>query len=210
MDQEPDVIRHEIEETRCSITEKLVTLEDQVRGTVQSAKDTVHETIENVRSTVNETVENVKRTFDVSYQTRQHPWGMTGASVAAGFLAGYFLPGLGRRTATMTSRMSEASYSPPLMSNGAAVAPSATPRAATQPSMLSRLTHQFEGEIEKVKALAIGTLAGLARDWVTQAYPAAGAQLAEIMDSATRKLGGQPVDGRVAEAAFDDRSACRH
>ena len=32
MDQEPDVIRQQIDETRSSLTEKLETLEGQVRG----------------------------------------------------------------------------------------------------------------------------------------------------------------------------------
>src|SRR5437588_98198 len=86
MDQEPDVIRQDIDETRSSLTEKLETLEAEVKGTVQDAKNTVEDTIHNVKSTVHETVESVKRTFDLPYQVRQHPWPMLGGSVVAGFI----------------------------------------------------------------------------------------------------------------------------
>ena len=41
MDQEPDVIRQDIEQTRESLTEKLETLECEVKGTIADAKDTV-------------------------------------------------------------------------------------------------------------------------------------------------------------------------
>src|SRR5262245_55877302 len=98
-DEQPKVIRHQMEETRASLTEKLETLEHQVVGTVQGAtsavtetvenvKEAVAETVETVKGTVRETVETVKETFDLSRQVDRHPWLMVGGSVALGFLCG--------------------------------------------------------------------------------------------------------------------------
>src|SRR5438105_4518592 len=60
MDQNPDVIRHNIEETRSALTDKLETLEHEVFGTVREATQAVSDTVENVKETVACTVENVK------------------------------------------------------------------------------------------------------------------------------------------------------
>lgn len=114
MDQEPDVIRQNIEETRSSLAQKIETLEQEVIGTVKGAtaavaetvesvketvastvenvKDQVESTVETMKGTVTDTVESVKETFDVRTQVCRHPWGMVGGSFAAGLLTGYLLP----------------------------------------------------------------------------------------------------------------------
>ena len=99
MDQEPEVIRQQIDQTRSALTEKLETRENQVRDTVTNAKTTVEETIGSVKSTVHETVATVKRTFDLPYQVERHPWGMFGGSILVGYLVGTLWPGrpAGRR-----------------------------------------------------------------------------------------------------------------
>jgi hypothetical protein len=52
-------------------------------------------------------------------------------------------------------------------------------------------------------------LLGVARDMIAGAAPPQlGSQLAEIIDSATVKLGGQPIHGRVLDT-FDHNSAKR-
>jgi ElaB/YqjD/DUF883 family membrane-anchored ribosome-binding protein len=105
--------RHDIEETRASMNEKLELLEERVRDTleetkiavddivenvkgtvevtvdavketVDGAKSTVENIVENVKDTMNETVTKVKRSVDLGYQVEQHPWLMLGGSVVAG------------------------------------------------------------------------------------------------------------------------------
>jgi ElaB/YqjD/DUF883 family membrane-anchored ribosome-binding protein len=112
MASEPDVtnLHHEIDKTRSDLTEKLQTLEEQVRGTVLGATEKVEQTIEQVTSTVQETVEqvkstvgdtvetaksavtntmeNVRQTFDLEYQVQVRPWTMVCGSVCLGLLAG--------------------------------------------------------------------------------------------------------------------------
>ena len=110
MDEKPDVIRHEIEETRSSLAEKLETLEqkvtstvtgatdgvaetvaavkDSVQETVSTVKDTVQDTISAVKDTVQKGVESVKNAFDVVSHTQRHPMLMFAGSMAAGYVAG--------------------------------------------------------------------------------------------------------------------------
>ena len=105
--------RHDIEETRASMSEKLELLEERVRDTlvetktavgdivenvkdtvdgtldavketVGGAKSTVENIVENVKGTMDDTVTMVKQSFDLRYQVEQHPWLMVGGSVVAG------------------------------------------------------------------------------------------------------------------------------
>jgi ElaB/YqjD/DUF883 family membrane-anchored ribosome-binding protein len=121
MASEADVtqIHEEIDKTRSDLTEKLETLEEQVRGTVLGAtekveetieqvtstvqetveqvKSTVGETVEQARSAVNTTVENVRQTFDLEYQMQVRPWTMLCGSLCVGLLAGALVGRQSRR-----------------------------------------------------------------------------------------------------------------
>jgi ElaB/YqjD/DUF883 family membrane-anchored ribosome-binding protein len=206
---EPDVIRRQIGQTRSALTEKLETLEGQVRGTVESAKATVEETIENVRSTVRETVEGVKQTLDVKYQVRQHPWAMFGASVAAGFLAGNLVNrSMRQRPALAESRYPSGNGSRgPYAAERASFQPepaaasfrSEPETAAAKPGLLSRLLHQFDDEIENVKEVAIGAAVGWLRDMAKEQIPQLAPQIDEVMNSAVSKLGGRPIHQSMVE-----------
>jgi ElaB/YqjD/DUF883 family membrane-anchored ribosome-binding protein len=95
MDNESEVIRQQMEETRTSLAEKLETLEQQVVGTVQGATTAVADTVESVKDAVQETVstvqESVHDALDLSRHVERHPWAMVGGSVALGYLAGRLL-----------------------------------------------------------------------------------------------------------------------
>jgi len=207
MDQEPDVIRQNIDETRSSLTEKLETLEAGVKGTVQGAKATVEDTIHNVKSSVQETVDSVKRTFDVAYQVRQHPWPMLGGSVVAGFILGNLLgPRKGGRRDWESYRKpqepSAAAQAVPTRESAAAL-PNGTASGTSGPStpgLLERVMAEFDDEIQQVKGLAVGAAIGILRDLAKEALPPALApQVEQIMDSVASKLGGKPVRGPVLE-----------
>ena len=221
MDNEPEeVIKQQMLETRASLAEKLDTLEQQVVGTVQSAttavtdtvetvKDAVQQTVELARSSVHNTVEAVKETFDVSHHVREHPWIMMAGSVALGYAGGCLL----NRAESRENRV-RLQAAPSLSTlagrtgaerDGGAderrtERPSSATPAAAEHSMLGELGEKFESEINQLKGLALGTLLGALRDVVARsAPPQVGPQLAEIIDSATVKLGGQPIKGPVFE-----------
>jgi hypothetical protein len=200
MDAEPEVIRQDIEQTRSALTEKLETLEEEVRDTYQSAKESVEETIENVTETVQETVETVQRTFDLEYQMQQRPWVLIGGSVAAGVAAGYVLNNLRPQATTWDD---SARYVPPPsrpVDQGSAFASQQaryTPPRHEGPSFFQSLFGRFDKEIGMVKEMAIGYAAGVLRDMIKEALPAVKERVQQVMDSATTKMGGKPVEGAV-------------
>jgi ElaB/YqjD/DUF883 family membrane-anchored ribosome-binding protein len=102
MDNESQVIHQQMAETRTALQDKLETLEQQVKETVQNAteavtetvstvKEVVHETVETVKESVQDTVETVKETFDLRQQVERHPWTMFFGAAAIGFIGGRLL-----------------------------------------------------------------------------------------------------------------------
>jgi ElaB/YqjD/DUF883 family membrane-anchored ribosome-binding protein len=204
MDQNPDVIRHHIEETRSALTDKLETLENEVLGTVREAtsavtstvrnvKDTVASTVENVKETVQGTVRSVKQTFDVRLQVERHPWALVGGSFAAGLLLGNLLPPERGKGGNRTAAAAAAPFSTPRPERPPAGGPSVT-------GVLGNLVEQFAPELQKVKGMAIGLVAGLVRDALKEQIPEPMvADFEELVNNFTAKLGGEPVHGPILE-----------
>jgi ElaB/YqjD/DUF883 family membrane-anchored ribosome-binding protein len=231
MASEPEVIHQEIEETRADLAKKLETLESEITDTVKSARETVEETIENVTETVQETVENVKKTFDLQYQMEQRPWTLLAGATVAGFLVGAFVlrarrphyhpaqegwfGGQGFYPEDQSSRGGIDSRSSSW--TGAAWAPPSQPppepqrepeppqRAEHRPGLMEGLASTFGDELKMVKEMAIGYGVGLVRDVVRDALPVLGEQIKKVMDSATHKMGGEPVHGRVMPEEHHDQ-----
>jgi ElaB/YqjD/DUF883 family membrane-anchored ribosome-binding protein len=218
MAEEPDVIRHQIDETRESLSEKLDTLEVQVKGavgtvtdTIETMKNTVEHTVESVRSGVedtvasvkmslHDTVDSVKETFDFTRQIDRHPWGAVGCSLLAGLTVGYLFE---------RSRSRRAHYAQGIPRMDALIpgyrpdrpieAPQQSRNQSAQPGFLTKLFGAFEEELDKVKELAIGAMIGMARDTLTQALPPSLAEnVATILDDVTRRAGGAPIHGSVS------------
>jgi ElaB/YqjD/DUF883 family membrane-anchored ribosome-binding protein len=83
VDDEPDVIRSQMDQTRADLTDKLETLEQRVSEGMESTGAVVNSTMTSVSSAV----QSVSETLDFPLQVRRHPWiALTGA-VALGFLA---------------------------------------------------------------------------------------------------------------------------
>lgn len=233
MANEPEeVIKHQMLETRASLAEKLETLEQQVVGTVQSAtsavtdtvqsvKDAVQETVEMAKTSVYDTVEAVKDSFDIARHVRERPWTMMAGSVAVGFAGGYLLNRAGpvahRPYAGGSPTLSSlAARAEPQRNGGTGQSPREEPPAApavssfAHKSGLADLGQKFESEIHKLKGLALGTMLGAVRDMIaSSAPPQLGPQLAEIIDSATVKLGGQPIRGSVLNMFHQDAASAR-
>jgi len=204
-EQDPEIIRQQIDETRSALTTKLEALEEQVVGTVRNAKDSVQETIDTVKDTVQETVSavketvqdtvsTVKETFDVRLQVQRHPWPMVGGSLVLGIVAGALLGNAQKRRRFPVERM--ASRGQPLVEPAREPpAPTGNGRAAEphEPGIMDR----FREEIDQVKGMAIGLAMGLVRDVIKENLPQVNEQVGEMMDRVTTKLGGKPVSGPV-------------
>lgn len=107
MDEEPAVIRNQMDQTRADLNEKLESLEEQVSETMQSTGDAFSDTMSSVR----QMVQSVSHTLDIPSHVQRHPWIAVGTSVAAGFMLSRLLLSP-VSTATRKSSRSEP-YEPP-------------------------------------------------------------------------------------------------
>jgi ElaB/YqjD/DUF883 family membrane-anchored ribosome-binding protein len=197
VEQNSGEMRQEIDFTRSAMADKLDALEDSVMGTVHSAQDMVTDSIQAAK----DTVASVKRTFDIKHQVEQHPWAMLGGCALAGLALGSLFQRVRRPARQPANRLagSETSLSgqPPLRAEQRGNGRSANdlPALHFQAVRLSPpgLFDRFEDEIEKVKGLAIGYFLGLARDSLKDSVPQLASQIDAVMNSVTKKLGGEPV-----------------
>jgi ElaB/YqjD/DUF883 family membrane-anchored ribosome-binding protein len=217
MDNEPEVIRREMAETRASLEQKLETLEDKVVGTLESANSAVNQTVENVtgavqetvtsvKETASDTVESVKDVFDLRLQVDRHPYLMMGAAVAVGYVGGSLLS----RAAGHATR-SDGRHLPP---SGTTWPDERRPAASwveerksfpasSVPAVTDNgLASLLAPELASLKGMVIGYLMSLVRDSVVETLPSAmRPQFHQALDSMTHKLGGQPLHGPLLEAA---------
>lgn len=212
MDNESEMIRQEMEETRTALQDKLETLEQQVKETVQSAtvavtdtvatvKEAVHDTVDSVKGAVHETVDSVKDAFDLPQQVEKHPWPMFLGAAAVGFLGGRLLYRMMPPPAPV--------YVPPSYSPLASVghAPAISPAVPPEPpkkGLLEEVAETYHDELTKLKGLAIATVGGLVREMLVQSAPPPMAeQIRDVVDSVTTKLGGHPFAGPIVDLSSD-------
>jgi hypothetical protein len=213
MDNETDVTREQMDETRASMSEKMETLEQRVVDTVHGAAETVTHTVANVKDAVHATVENVKDTVDVRLQMTRHPWTMVGGCIALGFLGGYLLfrhtaaqpsaSGMSRPAFPDRPRITEQpngvakDFRIPEQAFGKRPVPDVAPSVG-DPGWLERLHTRFGSQMDTVKGLAIGAALGVARDMITQSSPEVmKAALVDVIDGLTVRMGGEPLHGPV-------------
>lgn len=225
MENETDVIRNQMMETRTSLTEKLEALEDKVVSTVQDTTETVTEavqavtetvqdTVSNVSESVQDTVESVKSTFDLPRQVQNHPWALFGGAVVVGFLGGKLFPSLGTVTqapsaaAGLAAGGGSSSPSMPYTAAPTSTASSFTGSGSSSPSSstgsssangagwLGSLTENLGPVADQLKGMAIGTLTGVVGEMVLQSTPENfRPQLADWLEQLTKSLGGTPIQG---------------
>jgi len=197
-DNEPEVIRQRMEETRTALSEKLEKLEGQVTGMVGVTADAVTETVENVKETfadvtdaVQEKVQSVKEIFDFRLQMERRPWLLLGGAVGVGFL-------VSRMT---RSTVSTAGHAVAAAGHAAAAAIPAVQALVSEPSS-APAKHEakpkgesFVGEaFGQVRNLAVGSVMALLREMATVHLPQEfGKTVAETVDGLTQKLGVQPM-----------------
>lgn len=130
-----ELIRHQMENTRASITEKLETLENKVTGDIQGATGAVADTVTAVTDSVKETVNTVKESvegtaeavkeavhdsmqtvkgwFNITEQVEAHPWVFFAGSVAVGF----YLESLARASIRSVENASRGIVAAPISDN---------------------------------------------------------------------------------------------
>lgn len=215
-------VRDTLEETRSAvegIVENVKGTVDEtvgvVKETVEGARSTMDTLVENVRGTMDETATMVKQSFDLRYQVEHRPWVMVGGSI----LVGYLLGGWMRSTSSHRYSYAQGSdfsdddlYTAPLK-NGASfddleedVGTYEKKKATnfygvagptslhTKGSKWSNVLGPFQEEWEALRGVALGTLMGTLRTMVRQNMPAIAPKLELAINSASAKLGADPID----------------
>lgn len=195
------VIRHQMDETRSALTDKLERLEQKVTDTVQGAVQSVGDTVENVKHVVDDTVESVRSSvqsvktsmqdtaqavgeaFSIPHHVERHPWAMVAGATALGFVGGYMLMSKSgdaraeekfRHLAASQGRVPEPAYVPERN-----FVPQESNRSASSSSMRSmqngNSTNAFQEWLRpaatQVQSLAVGAALGLMRDMLIRAVP---------------------------------------
>jgi len=182
-----EIIRHHMEETRESLTDKLETLEKKVMTSVEKATSAVNETVTSVKETMHEGVETVKEAVDVPAHVERHPWLMLGGAVFCGYVLGNLLAG-GKKP-VQYAQPAPLPPMKPLRGPGNGRHQAEQP-AAAGPSWLSAI----EPEIQHLKGLALGVTLGTVREILAEQVPPHVAdKLRTIVDGVTEKLGGEPI-----------------
>jgi ElaB/YqjD/DUF883 family membrane-anchored ribosome-binding protein len=212
MENEAELIRQQMTETRTALTEKLETLEEEVASKVKGTTETVAETVETVKEavegtvhtvkqTVENTVETVKETFDVNRQVERHPWMMFGGAVLLGFVGGRLLA----RSGYSLTGGHEAPYTPTYAPTYREPQPPAyqSPTPAG-PGLGGKVFDALKPALGKLGGLAIGATAGLVGQMLRDSAPEElRPKLNEVIDDITTALGGTPI-------RFADRGAGAH
>jgi ElaB/YqjD/DUF883 family membrane-anchored ribosome-binding protein len=201
VDNELEVIRHQMEQKRASLADKLDALEEQVLETVHEAtsavsntardvtevvdsvKENIQETVDAVKENVHETVESIKETFNVRDKISQHPWVALGGGFAAGFAGGMLLgPSPRTRSTSSTSYGRPETFTPqpePVRTPAATSfreTPSEPRASASRASehtseWASQLGSAASEALNTLKGMAVGTLMGVLSEMVGQAVP---------------------------------------
>jgi len=221
MENEPEVIRDQMQDTRTALAEKLEALEQQVAKTVEnttrpvietvqtvteatketvgSVKDTVSQIAETVSESVESTVSTVKDTFDLSRHVDQHPWAMMFGSAAVGFIVGRMLPSAPASREwsgdSMTSRMAASPINPRREPRGHdGHNGHKKQKAVEEKSWVSSFLENYKKEIGALEELGVAAVAGVIRDLVTQNLQGEiGSRLGEWVNGLTEKLGAKPL-----------------
>lgn len=204
MNDTPEVIRQQMEETKTQLSEKLESLETQVSNTVQSTGtavnatvEAVQETVETVTGAVQDAVHSVSNAFDVRRQIDRHPWLVLGGAAVLGYLAVEFLTARAKK-----SSQPKVLVPPPcppannaLQGNGETAVESAETAAAIAAAYESGLKSSSRHQLQD---LAIRSLIGVVQDVATRSVP-------QVVDYLTGHLAGEQT--RRSEGTGDGPDA---
>jgi len=206
MENDTEVIRQQMAETRNSLSEKVGAVEELVASAVKETTQAVAKTVENVtgavenvtgavegtvntvKDTVAESVESVKNALDISSYVDQYPWMVMGGSVAVGYLLGTLLGESQPHSTGGTASPASTGQT----WGASSAAPTSTGSAGR--SQTSFLPDSWMPLINKLQGLAVGTMTGVIGEMVMKAVPEnIKHEVSQMLDDATQRLGGTPL-----------------
>jgi ElaB/YqjD/DUF883 family membrane-anchored ribosome-binding protein len=189
-DKSPEAIERDMLATRESLTEKVVALESQVVGTVQTAADTLTGTVEAVKSlvsnapeAVSDTVkqataavsEAVKDTLDVTGHVRRHPWAAVGISALLGSIVGCLTARSRSDFAGLAAASPPAPATPP--------APAASLAADQKPGVIDEFMDMLGDKAKEMARTALETVSTAIKSHIESGVP-------RLVDEASSRLTG--------------------
>jgi hypothetical protein len=196
VEADADVIRKQMANTRCSISEKLELLERRVVDTVEGATHAVNDTVDSVKESVRESVHSLQTNLDPIRQTDRHPWTMFAVCMGAGYAAGRVIEGgLSSRPAIIDQPASWPNPSP------ASEAAHHNGHSGGSSSFLDKIVKPLEPDFRRLKEMGIGMLFGVVRDFLQDVAPEPiRERVHEVVDDVTRRMGGEPIKGSILES----------
>ena len=202
MENDTEVIRQQMADTRNALSEKVEAVEElvssavketahavtktveTVTNSVENTVNTVSDSVESVKDALSDSVESVKEAFNVSACVEKYPWGAMAGSVALGYTLGLLLSPPKEGTSTGSSNGTWGAY--------ASSPPASTGETASSSS--GSFLSSWAPIIEKVKGLAVGSAAGLLGEMVMNMVPDnLKSEVSRLIDDTTRNLGGTIV-----------------
>lgn len=207
--EQPEVIRDQMQETRTALTEKIEALEQKVSSTVETATTTVAETVETVKAAVQDTVGTVQETvadtvgtvkqtvagaFDVPGHVERHPWAAMAGSVAVGFLVGRMVHAGDRRGSGVRSMAPLTHTEPQPQPQAHHQGANGSGQSESKPGLMQGLLGGFSGELDKLKDLGLGALMAVIRDMTTRSMPGEiGSRMQTWVNDLTEHMGVKPI-----------------
>lgn len=196
-----ELIRQDMAQTRDALTDKLETLENRLLGSVHEASSAVRDAMGSVKETVRDSVDSVKAAVDVQAHVQRRPWLMFGGAVLGGYLLGSLLVRETERRRPEPTPPAPVPTPPPQQKrphsgNGHHLKQPAASATAPEPppAKPNPILAAIEPEIRQIKGIALGVMFGTVREMVTKEVPPhLAGELGEVIDSITRKIGGEPL-----------------
>jgi len=208
------MLEDQVRETVSSAGESVTETIGEVKEAVASTVDGVKEVVSTVSESVSSATESVKEAFNLSRQVEEHPWAMMGAAVAVGCIGGYLLGGLSRRSGSgetssnwTSSQTPSATAATPASPSASSLSWSSSPSHEEQkpkePGLFDSLFSAvkssapdvFSQVVTGLEGLAVGSLAGVARDLINQAAPETWREgLADMVGDVAQQLTGKRLE----------------
>jgi ElaB/YqjD/DUF883 family membrane-anchored ribosome-binding protein len=232
VDESPEVIKSQMEQTRQDLVEKIETLEQQVTQTVkeatsavsstvdtvkevvsntsdavQSTADSVKDVVSNTKDAVQSAVDSVVGALDFPGHVQRSPWLMFGGAVATGFALGKVLapPQTSSISASADfNRLSAVSADSGRSSSESTSKQPEQPSKSVFSAPLSALGSMFEKPLEIAEGMAVSAFFSLLQNVVREAIPADWKhQVLGVVDDLNKQLGGLPLTDWNGHQALD-------
>ena len=202
MNESPEMIRQQMQQTRRQLAEKLESLEQQVSATVQTTETAVNATIgavQTVEGAVHNVVDSVANGLDVSRHVEQHPWLAVGSAFVAGYLAAEFLTGPDKESTASQKSSSPLSTIPTDQSS----APSVAARLADAASITAgHPSNTVSSPWQQLRDATIGSLIGIVPEIISRIVPHVVDHLIDHWSQSTKDSSPQTAE---TEAAQEDQ-----